>query len=85
MAICQKNAKLRLSLWFAFTSASLITLWIRNFELLAALGILCVILAAAILVYEGLRPWPVLGVLFGLIFGQLWFIEFAAMILFFEF
>ena len=91
MNISQKNIKL--SLWLAFATASLLTLWVRNifwnlgcyFELLAALGILCVILAAAILVREGLRLWVVAGVLFGLIIGQLWFIEGIAMFLFFKF
>jgi hypothetical protein len=91
MNISQMNIKLRLSLWFPFAAASLLTLWVRNtsmtlmglrFELLAAIGILCVIFAVRILAHTGFRFWPLSGVLFGLVVGQLWFIEFVATMLF---
>ncbi|MHB8123840.1 MAG: hypothetical protein ACYDG4_17080 [Desulfuromonadaceae bacterium] len=84
---------LRLFLWFSFATASLLTFLIRysplfypvyaifRFKSLPALGISCVILAAIILKYEGLRLRPVLGVVFGLVIGQLWFIEGLILIL----
>ena len=96
MEISRKNSKLRLSLWLAFVAVSLLTFCTRyyalfyivpqvKFSLLAALGFFCLILAILILVFEGLRLWVVAGVLLGLIVGQLWFIELAAMLLFWHF
>ncbi len=92
MNVRQKNFKLRLFLWFLFAAVSLLTFLVRytrlsyiGFEklfyfgfhdLLVALGILCVITAAVILVVERFRLWPVLGVIFGLIMGQLWYMEY---------
>jgi hypothetical protein len=58
------------------------TLMGLRFEMLTAIGILCVILAVRILAHTGLRLWPLFGVLFGLVVGQLWFIEFVATMLF---
>jgi hypothetical protein len=80
MDISQQNLKLRLLLWFAFATASLLAFCVGysslfyivfqvKLKLLTAIWFLCVILAAAILVYDGFRLWPVLGVLFGLIIG----------------
>ena len=94
MSIERKNLNMRLFLWVAFATASLLTFLVRysplfyvgfQLKLLNVLGILCVILAAMILVREGFRPWPITGVLLGLVVGQLWFIEGIAMILFWKF
>jgi hypothetical protein len=49
--------------------------------LLDLLGILNVILAVRVLVHTGLRLWPILGVLTGLVLGQLRIIERATALL----
>ena len=69
-----------------FAAASFLTLliyatgWHTNgyWLLLSALGILSGVLGMMLLVHTGLRWKPLVAVILGLIIGQWWIIEFAA-------
>ena len=91
-----KNVKRKILLWLPFVITSSISLVIsnnywawaligHNDKPLIALGLLSVILAVRILVYTGARIWPTVLVIFGLILGQLWFIEFVVTVLIWRF
>jgi hypothetical protein len=81
------NLKPQLYLWAPFAISSVLTslvyttLWAFGWYwiLLTLLGILSGILAARIFLRTGLRRSSVVGVAFGLVVGQWWFIEFVAM------
>jgi uncharacterized membrane protein YqgA involved in biofilm formation len=84
------NLKRQISLWVPFVITSLLTvfvyttLWaIRQYWVLLSLfGFLSAIFAVRILVHTGLRPWPIVWVVLGLVIGQWWLIEFGAAMLF---
>ena len=91
-----KHVKWQISLWLPFAVASFISLVIsktylalalfgHNDRPLIALGLLSVILAARIFLYTGVRLLPTMLVIFGLILGQLWLIEFVVTILLLHF
>lgn len=73
-------------LWAPFAISSLlttivyVTLWTLGWYwvLLSLLGILSGVFAARIFVHIGSRRSSVIGVSFGLLVGQWWFIEFMA-------
>jgi len=76
------NPKSRIVLWGPFVAAVLLS-WIVGetarstrlyYLLLDLLGILIVILAVRVLVHTGLKLWPILGVIAGLVIGQFRFI-----------
>ena len=70
-------------IWALFAATSLATImakqtlwataWYRGY--LIALGIVCLILAATILMRTGIKLWPVAGVVIGLFIGQWWIIQ----------
>ena len=69
-----------------FATASLLTLLVyatawrteAYWLLLSALGILSGVLGITVLAHTGLRWKPIVAVIFGLIIGQWWLIELAA-------
>jgi len=72
-----------LGLWGPFVVSSIAT-WLANrtmwwspsYEhILAALGLLSLALATRVLLNAGFMMWPIVGVLLGLLIGQLWFFE----------
>lgn len=75
------------SAWAPFIIASLLTivvhetLWAKEqyWYFLSILGVVSVALGGRVLRQTGLKNWPVIGVVLGLITGQWWFIEFATM------
>lgn len=70
-------------IWAPFAIASALTflvyrsLWALEWywTVLSLLGGVCGILAIRILRQTGLHPWPILGVVVGLLVGQWWFIQ----------
>jgi hypothetical protein len=73
----------RLGIWGPFIVSSLAT-WLANrtmwwspyYEnILVALGLLSLAFATRVLLNSGFRVWSVVGVLLGLLIGQLWFFK----------
>ena len=87
------SAKSQFSTWGPFIAAALLssvvaeTTWsIRPYYfLISSLGVVNVILAVRVLRRVGAKPWAVLGVIVGLVIGQLRIIEGAVTILFWAF
>jgi len=83
------KSTISISVWVPFVAAVLIsvivaeTTWsLRSYSILmSSLGILNVIFAVRVLRHTGLRLWPILAVIVGLVIGQFRIIEAAAMIL----
>lgn len=96
MPINQNKIMLQVSLWLPFGIISLLSLictrvywaWAligHNYSPLIAMGIIAAALGIRILFYTGLRLWPTIGVIIGLIIGQSWLIEFIGAIFFWRF
>lgn len=96
MPINQNKITLQVSLWLPFWIISLLSLictrvywaWAligHNYSPLIAMGIIAAALGIRILFYTGLRLWPAIGVIIGLIIGQSWLIEFLGAIFFWRF
>ena len=87
------SAKSQLSIWGPFIAATLLswgvaeTAWsIRSYYfLIGSLGIVSIVLAVRVLRRTGAKLWAVLGVIVGLVIGQLRTIEGAVTNLFWAF
>lgn len=81
------SSKSLFSLWAPFAIASMITLLLyatawampRYWIVLSFLAISSAIFAVRILARTGVRPWPVVWIVLGLIVGQWWIIELISM------